>query len=86
MIPINRKFFEVVFKNFEIGFSRSLGTYRLSGFNYAFGKPSEKDIFERAVSQGKVFVARVENASGSSYIYHENEEALEEEYFAKMKS
>lgn len=88
MIPINRKFFEVIAHDFKTGKSRSLGTYRLSSFQYAFGKPEEREIFDQAVSNGKVFIAHYETPFElkTHYLYHASEEALKEEYIAKTKS
>lgn len=88
MIPMHRKFFEVVAHDFKTGKSRSLGTYRLSSFQYTFGKPEEREIFDQAVSNGKIFIAHYETPFElkTHYLYHVSVEALKEEYIAKMKS
>lgn len=86
MIPINRKFFEVIAHDFKTGKSRSLGIYRLSSFTYVFGEPEEREIFDQAVSNGKMFITKYETGFElkTRYLYNVSEEALEEEYNAIM--
>lgn len=88
MIPMHRKFFEVIAHDFKTGKTRSLGTYRLSSFQHTFGKPEEREIFDQAVSNGKVFIAHYETPFElkTHYLYHVSAEELEAEYIAKMKS
>lgn len=65
----------------KTGKSQSFGPYQMAGFVNQFGKPVEKEVFERAIRNGKVFVSKVDNFdSPDDYFYHESAEALTAEY------
>lgn len=87
MIPISRKIFAIIFKDFKTGKMKTLGPYRMSGFINQFGTPSEREIFDQAVNQGKVYMGKIDQEFElqPEFIYHLSEEALTEEYIAKTK-
>lgn len=59
------------------------GVYRLGSFKRDYGTPSEKKIFQEAISSGKIYVTQVQSMFPLEkpwLLYHRTLEELEAEY------